>query len=235
MVSNCTSCTAGHYCGSRGLTAPTGQCEQGYFCGGGSSVATPYDTGRTEFQVSYVGGTCEQTLNTTLFELCVTGQYVGDTCVVESSIQKNDICPPGHYCPTGSVSPIQCPPGTNSSSVGLTNETDCAACQRGFYCPLNATVFATRQCLPGYYCPTGTGVVNDSILCPTGSHCPLGSPEPTQCLSGTYQDEIGQSTCKVSCGNDCCVFFCLFVCLFVCFVLFCLFCFVNANLTISRC
>ena len=198
-VTNCTSCTPGHYCGSRGLTAPTSVCSEGYFCGGGSSVATPHDTGKntSKFLVSYVGATCEETLNTTLFELCTTGQHVGDTCVRESTIQKNDICPPGHYCPLGSASPKQCPPGTNSSTVGLANVTQCSPCLRGYYCPLNATVFATRQCLPGYYCPTGTGMVNDSILCPTGSKCPLGSAEPTQCAAGSYQDQQGQPTCKV--------------------------------------
>ena len=74
---NCTSCTPGHYCGSPGLTAPTGVCTKGYFCGGQSSVATPHDSGASAFHVSYVGATCVSVKNTTL----------------------NDICPPGHYCP----------------------------------------------------------------------------------------------------------------------------------------
>ncbi len=195
-AANCTSCTPGYYCGTRGLTAPTAECTMGYFCGGGSSVATPYDSGKSGVQVSYIGNTCVETLNTTLFELCATGSYEGDTCV--KGYTQNDICPPGHYCPKGSVAPIQCPPGTNSSSVGLGHISDCEPCTRGFYCPLNGTVYATRKCLPGYYCPTGTSMANDSLLCPTGSKCPLGSAEPTECAAGTYQDEQGQITCKVS-------------------------------------
>ena len=175
-VSNCTACTPGFYCGSKGLTAPTAECSEGYFCGGGSSVITPHDSGKSSYHVSYVGETCVKTLNTTL----------------------NDICPPGHYCPEGSSSPTQCPPGTNSSSTGLTMMSNCPPCTRGYYCPLNGTVYATRSCLAGYYCPTGTATLEDSIICPTGAHCPFGSPEPIICPAGSYQNERGQSTCKVN-------------------------------------
>jgi hypothetical protein len=180
-VSNCTTCTPGSYCGSPGLTEPTGKCLSGYFCGGGSSVASPHDS--SSLTVSYVGETCVKLVNST----------------------TNDVCPPGHYCPVGSGSPIQCPPGTNSSSTGLRNVTDCPACTRGFYCPLNGTVLATRACLAGYFCPAGTANLgnNTELVCPTGAHCPVGSPAPVICEAGSYQDERGQSLCKVC--VDCCV------------------------------
>ena len=138
-------------------------------------MATPHDSGKSFYHVSYVGDSCVETLNTTL----------------------NDICPPGHYCPMGSSSPTQCPPGTNSSSTGLTMKADCPLCTRGFYCPMNGTVYATRKCLAGHYCPSGTATMEDNILCPMGAHCPEGSPEPVICTAGSFQDEIGQSTCKV--------------------------------------
>jgi len=32
----CTNCTAGWYCGSNGLTSPSGQCRAGYYCPEGS-------------------------------------------------------------------------------------------------------------------------------------------------------------------------------------------------------
>ena len=162
-VENCTACTPGYYCGSRGLTEPTGKCLAGYFCGGGSSVASPFDSSTTTHQVSYIGETCVTVLNTTL----------------------NDICPPGHYCPEGSASPIQCPPGTNSSSTGLVDVGDCPPCTRGYYCPLNGTVYATRLCLAGYYCPDGTADITTAITCPAGSYCPLGSVDPIPCAAGT--------------------------------------------------
>ncbi len=58
----------------------------------GSSVSTPHDS--DPFHVS----------------------YVGETCVGVNKTAINDVCPPGHYCSEGSSSPIQCPPGTNSSA-----------------------------------------------------------------------------------------------------------------------
>lgn len=94
---------------------------------------------------------------------------------------------------------MQCPPGTNSSLSGLVNVTQCGACPSGYYCPLNGTVYATRRCLSGYYCPSSTSNLGDStsLKCILGHYCPYGSSAPTPCPSGTYQDEIGQSVCKV--------------------------------------
>ena len=99
----------------------------------------------------------------------------------------------------GSRSPVQCPPGTNSSLSGLVNVTQCGACPSGYYCPLNGTVYATRRCLSGYYCPSSTSHLGESssLLCTLGHYCPYGSSAPTPCPSGSYQDEIGQSVCKV--------------------------------------
>ena len=144
-------------------------------------MATPHESGASGYQISYVGETCVETLNNTL----------------------NDICPPGHYCPVGSDSPVQCPPGTNSSSTGLANVTNCPLCISGYYCPLNGTVYATRKCLPGYYCPSGTSMVghHPSNVCPTGTACPTGSSHPTICSAGTYQDALEQPSCKVRQSN----------------------------------
>jgi hypothetical protein len=180
-VLECTSCTPGYYCGSNGLTEPTAPCQAGYFCGGGSSISTPFDSAgdgkvvSQSYQISYVGETCVSVVNTTL----------------------NDMCPPGHYCPEGSPAPIQCPPGTNSSSMGLKEVVDCPPCTRGYYCPLNGTVYATRLCEAGNFCPTGTGSLDVENICPTGAHCPVGSPAPILCDAGYYQDQMGQDICKV--------------------------------------
>jgi hypothetical protein len=179
-ITQCTPCTPGYYCGEPGITAPTAKCREGYFCGGGSSVATPHESGASGIQISYTGETCVKNLNSTI----------------------NDICPPGHYCPEGSDSPVQCPPGTNSSSTGLATIDDCPQCSRGYLCPHNATVHATQLCADGYFCPTGTYVLSDDLICPTGSMCPEGSGEPTICSAGYYQDEVGQNYCKVR--DPCC-------------------------------
>ena len=124
--------------------------------------------------------------------------YSGETCVSVSDNSTNDICPPGHYCPVGSPAPVQCPPGTNTSSLGLSSVGECQACVKGYYCPLNGTVLATRQCLAGYYCPSGTSNPTDfdNLVCPTGHYCPVGVDYPIPCAAGTYQDERGNDTCK---------------------------------------
>ncbi len=104
----------------------------------------------------------------------------------------------GHYCPTGSPAPVQCPPGTNTSSLGLRGVGDCESCLKGFYCPSNGTVFSELLCLAGHFCPSGTSNPLDdlSLLCPAGSHCPVGSDVPVPCVAGSYQDETGKATCK---------------------------------------
>lgn len=184
-LDQCSSCLAGMFCDSYGLLMPSGPCYAGYFCGGGSSSATP----------QYFGDT--------------TLSYKGDMCQPEDSNILNGICPPGNYCPQGSVSPIPCPPGTNTSALGLQDVSECQPCMKGMYCPAPGTSLAIRPCVPGYYCPTGTinPITNSSLRCPIGNRCPQGSSEPIPCSQGTYQDMSGQSTC-LSCprGYICNIF-----------------------------
>ena len=163
------------YCATAGLTAPTGICSAGYFCGGGSSVATPFESANSSYLISYVGDTCVSILNTT---------------------KLNDLCPPGHYCPSGSASPVQCPPGTNSSSTGLESASECGSCPAGYYCPHYGTVYATLKCEAGYYCEKGT--ILPSLMCPVGSKCSGGDKVPESCAAGSYQDIVGSGSCKVT-------------------------------------
>jgi hypothetical protein len=105
----------------------------------------------------------------------------------------------GYYCPIGSSAPVACPPGTNTSAYGLISRSDCQPCLKGFYCPLSATVLATRPCEKGYFCPTGTAnpTLSDDLLCPIGNSCPTASATPQPCKQGSYQDEKGRSDCKL--------------------------------------
>ncbi|CAN0327981.1 unnamed protein product, partial [Hapterophycus canaliculatus] len=74
-ITMCSVCTPGWYCETVGLDEPTDECDEGYYCGGGATVANPDS-------MSAVG-------------------YQGDTCVDRSNGTTNDLCPPGHYCPQG--------------------------------------------------------------------------------------------------------------------------------------
>lgn len=56
---------------------------------------------------------------------------------VESSslgLPGNDICPVGHFCPSGTGYPVPCPPGSFSTIVGLEAEEQCQPCPAGRYC-----------------------------------------------------------------------------------------------------
>jgi len=75
-ATQCTPCTAGYYCGSVGLTAPTGQCKAGFFCGGGSKSMVPTAVGNSSgYQIQSRGETCVQikTNISTLNDLCPPG------------------------------------------------------------------------------------------------------------------------------------------------------------------
>jgi len=171
----CASCLPGYYCDSYGLLQPSGTCVAGYYCGGGSSSATPQ------------------------FIANETVSYSGDMCMSGNpNIIVNGICPPGNYCPEKSAAPVPCPPGTNTSVLGLQDLSQCQPCMKGMFCPAPGTVLAIRPCVPGYFCPTGTinPISNSSLLCPVGKYCPQGSSKPEPCPLGTYQSSSGHSTCR---------------------------------------
>ena len=147
-------------------------CDAGYFCVEGASVATP--------------------------DVCVDVGYIGivnNTCsgaLVGSSPYGR--CPPGHYCEAGTGSPLPCPNGTESTAYGLQARSDCQACRAGFYCNSTGIVVSSSPCWAGYYCPGGD--ILPTHQCPVGNYCSAGEEAPVPCDAGTYQNEVGQATCK---------------------------------------
>ena len=82
------------------------------------------------------------------------------------------ICPGGHMCTAGSVTPVPCPGGT-WCDAGVSNFTKCAS---GTYCP--PTSSSPTLCPPSHFCETGVDV---PALCPLGTYCPPGSSFPLVC------------------------------------------------------
>ncbi|GMH73236.1 hypothetical protein TL16_g06129 [Triparma laevis f. inornata] len=97
-----------------------------------------------------------------------------------------DVCPPGHYCGNGSITPGTCPPATFTNVTGNTQINDCKNCLPGYICPTNGTVFPTILCPAGFVCPSGTAMA--TIQCTPGHYCPLGSGVELPCPAGTYQN-----------------------------------------------
>ncbi|KAL0973027.1 hypothetical protein UPYG_G00197910 [Umbra pygmaea] len=172
--STCQPCLPGLYCAQPGLTSPSGSCSPGFYCGIGSRTPTPnYNTTRNASWVLLSG------------DIEVSGQIRGN------------ICPAGHYCPSGTARPIACPPGTFLWQYGGQSEADCEACPHGFYCPGWGQTSADLHCPQGWFCPVGsTSGKQPEFQCPSGHSCPRGSAVPAVCAPGTYQPFTGQATCK---------------------------------------
>lgn len=73
------------------------------------------------------------------------------------------VCPPGNYCPKGSQSPQQCPPGTYRSVKGAMAINECFVCPPGRYCSTRGIDVDDTEKLPecpaGYYCKLGAGTL----------------------------------------------------------------------------
>lgn len=90
-------------------------------------------------------------------------------------------CPAGHYCPTGSVSPVDCVAGTYQNDTAT---ADCDICPDRRYCESTAT--EALECPAGFYCPEGTefatefpcpnGTYSNETSLATASECPLCPP-----------------------------------------------------------
>lgn len=210
----CAPCLPGQYCGSPGLTAPSGDCAAGYFCAGGASTPAPVDgvTGDACVAGEYcppgsasplycaAGYYCSDTSGN-LTGLCAAGYYCKQGASVPTPTNQTNAqgstggpCPPGHYCPAGSGAPVPCNNGTYSSASGNIAKSDCQACTPGFYCPDPATSVPAQLCWAGYYC-TGGATVPTQHLCPAGHFCGNGTATPQPCPAGTYASAPGSQSC----------------------------------------
>ena len=152
-ANECTPCTAGKYCETRGLTAPTGDCDEGFFCPAGESQP------RNDLYKCTAGNYCP-TGSSALIP-CAGGSY--------SHLDYQEVCipcPPGYYCPTGSTDPIICPTG----SFCFTNSANHALCPIGKYMPDTGAAEDCLACPAGSYCAT-VGLSAPTGLCDAGYYC----------------------------------------------------------------
>lgn len=153
----------------------------------------------------------------TVMNLCGQGYY--STYGASTCTQ----CPAGFYCPTASQQPIACAPFTYAVAGSLAcspcpvgsvcNHGVITTCTAGQFCANTANTVAV-PCPAGSFCPYPYATSLDSTnLCPLGTYsaegavactiCPLGSacPAPSlgaqACPGGYYQDQAGQTSCKV--------------------------------------
>ena len=219
----CTACTAGYYCDANdwcpGTNYTTPQlCPGGHYCPAGTKFGTEYPctngtysnaTGLeapTDCTSCDPGWYCGSDGLQAPTGLCTQGYY----CSLQSDTpqplglqtQRNgditgNICPVGHYCPTGTFDPIACPIGTLLSATGATNETDCDPCTSGSYCATKGLSSETGVCTAGYYCPPGQYEPTPSLyVCPYGQFCVEGARTYNRCTDGTRALGTGQTSCE---------------------------------------
>jgi len=203
---DCLSCPPGQYCEMSGQDVPTGYCQAGHYCTGGSSVKNPNST---------VGGFCTLgnycPVGSTAEVPCTAGSYCasyrletpsgachgGYFCIEGSNTPTHTVCPAGFFCPVGTVDPFPCPQGTYQPGTGAMDQSAaCKACPSGYFCNVTGidNVNASHLCPEGMYCLNGT--ITPTLECWAGHKCPIGTGWPVACSSGTYQNQIGQGSCK---------------------------------------
>ncbi|XP_034024623.1 multiple epidermal growth factor-like domains protein 6 [Thalassophryne amazonica] len=210
---DCQPCLPGYYCDVVGLTAPTGECHEGFFCLGGAEHPEPSLT-------SSHGGSCPQGY------YCSKGSVVPQECppgtisteagrascspcpqgfycpgCINGSLSGSHECPVGHYCPPGTRSKHQfpCPAGSVNPNTGMAHPQDCLPCPPGFFCASPGKSLTSGQCSSGYYCLSGSmsptpedgGITGDR--CPEGHYCPQGSTIPEPCPFGHYSNKTRNS------------------------------------------
>eukprot|EP00942_MAST-04A_sp_MAST-4A-sp1_P003604 g3604.t1 len=114
-------------------------------------------------------------------------------------------CPRGFYCPSKTLEPVRCKPGTYTN---ITGSPQCSTCTSG---RVNIEYQATKcnACVKGKYAPregleTCTTCNDGKTTFNKGSEecsdCPIGKSGTNgicnSCTNGRYQDEVGHTTCK---------------------------------------
>ncbi|KAF8822661.1 GCC2 and GCC3 domain-containing protein, partial [Cardiosporidium cionae] len=226
-VANCTVCPSTMFCGSLGLSEPSGVCTEGYFCREGSKQSNE--------RICPLGHFCRK--GTIDPFPCREGTYAP-----HAGHAACQICPDGKWCEEGAIHPILCPLGfycaqghkfqcpntTLGEMEGLSSAEECSYCPIGKFCerqiidPSLST--GTLLCTSGYYCSLSSLTVTDPsagdivvplasnlsysmVTCPFGSYCPEGSSFPERCANGmaVFRQGAASSTSCVNClrGNSC--------------------------------
>ncbi|XP_074972517.1 uncharacterized protein LOC142067604 [Phalacrocorax aristotelis] len=221
---DCQLCPAGYFCtGSGAHTAEL--CPAGYFCPLGTNFSTEHPcpkgtfgprtgaTSESDCEPCPAGMYCSAQGLSQPSGFCYSGYHCAKGAIspapfkhrVESSslgLPGNDICPAGHFCPSGTGYPVPCPPGSFSAIVGLEAEGQCQPCPAGRYCSGAglSDLAQTSLCNAGYVCLEGNSAPcpSDGIhgyRCPSGFYCPAGTGLELPCEPGTFSPVPGAGVC----------------------------------------
>lgn len=176
--SDCLACPGGYRCAAATVTPVA--------CGTGRVS----DVGDATCATCPAGYTCsaEATSMTVMLNTmaCPAGLYCRAGL---GNVSEAVPCPRGHYCPSATPEPVNCPVGTYNNETQGAALADCVACDAGTYC-LEESILPTGPCAAGYFCPnniTTNEFINGAFNLVIGSYGPRQEP----CRGGTYRNTTG--------------------------------------------
>ena len=165
----------GQHCLNSSLTAPTGDCDAGYYCPHDQNIVRdkPADFACPAGNRCPAGSATPTPCEPGTYQ-ALLGEEFCDV-IPERFYTANRVdlleCPVGHYCPAGTEASDQhpCPIGTFNNNTGLNSAAECTICQMGYYCDATGLAGPAGPCGPGYYCmlgaarPDPTGVLTVAV------------------------------------------------------------------------
>lgn len=147
VLYNSANCPVGHYCPENTTHSTEYPCPLGTFSNATNLVAS------SECQACSGGKYCSQTGRSEPEGDCDAGYFctIGSDSKTPTMGSDANVCTIGNYCPLGTTTPQQCPPGTFNPSTQIQSAADCTACTGGYYCDIYGmtAVPAINRCTAG--------------------------------------------------------------------------------------
>lgn len=195
-LTDCKQCIPGYECPTTNIDTPTSLCPAGFYCDAGTTTASTqcpigsYCPIGSEIALLCPPGTYANAAGSSSCTQCPLGYF----CPLGTGDYTTNPCPAGYYCPLGTELDTQypCPIGTFNTLTGQDDLADCLPCTAGKYCPtIGTSTLATNDCQQGFFCLAGsTRPIPQSVtfgsMCVPGQYCPTGSGAAVSCDAGSY-------------------------------------------------
>ncbi|KAM6987470.1 uncharacterized protein LKV04_010315 [Tautogolabrus adspersus] len=220
---DCQPCLPGYYCDIVGLSAPSGECWEGFFCLEGADRPDPplrdsrggpcpkgyYCSKGSVAPRQCPLGTISTDNGLASCSACPQGFYCPGRS--NGSLSRSYECPVGYYCPSGTWSKDQfpCPVGSINPHTRMAKPQDCTPCPPGSFCAAPGKGVTSGQCDAGYYCLSGAWSPTPQDGGTTGFLCAIrGLSFPFQiCPAGFYcpsrDNSSKEASLPCSPGNMC--------------------------------
>ena len=201
------------YCGGPGLSAPSGNCTEGYYCPPGQIYPAPPEkkcqaghycpTASIDHHVcepSYYQpdpgkGSCIECPEGFYCDpIEANGLNASGINSTSHGVVNPSPCPAGYFCPKGTYmySKYPCQKGYFGNETKRASHDGCYPCTPGYYCDRAAMTRPEYYCHVGYYCsekatsPEPKNSTEGGGPCLPGFYCESGYSQPLPCPKGTY-------------------------------------------------